>query len=114
MVVVVRAKMKTKNMVRAASVVLVVGVLSGCEASRKDGSTVDGGLDGGPLPDGIASIWVDPDGCQHWYIDDGIEGYMTPRLRRDGTPFCREERGLITLKDGSTMQAEQEPVNTGA
>jgi len=34
-------------------------------------------------------IWVDPDGCEHWVMDDGAEGYMTPHLRRDGTPVCR-------------------------
>jgi hypothetical protein len=33
-------------------------------------------------------IWVDPDGCQHWVMDDGFEGYMSPHLRRDGTPVC--------------------------
>ena len=25
-------------------------------------------------------IWVDPDGCQHWVMDDGFEGYMTPNV----------------------------------
>lgn len=34
------------------------------------------------------TIWVDPDGCQHWVMDDGLEGYMTPNVRRDGTPVC--------------------------
>ena len=33
-------------------------------------------------------IWVDPNGCQHWILDDGVEGYLTPRLNRDGTPQC--------------------------
>lgn len=37
----------------------------------------------------IATIWVDPDGCEHWVMDDGAEGYMDIRLRRDGTPICR-------------------------
>ncbi|MFZ9117949.1 MAG: OmpA family protein, partial [Paracoccaceae bacterium] len=23
----------------------------------------------------IPSIWVDPDGCEHWVMDDGAEGY---------------------------------------
>ncbi|KJZ20729.1 hypothetical protein [Loktanella sp. S4079] len=101
--------MKTSKFTRAGALILIAGALTACEASRKDGTTVDGGLDGGPLPDGVASIWVDPDGCQHWYVDDGIEGYMSPRLHRDGTPYCREERGMITLKDGSTMLAEPEP-----
>ncbi|MEM1297666.1 MAG: OmpA family protein [Pseudomonadota bacterium] len=33
-------------------------------------------------------LWVDPNGCQHWILDDGVEGYLTPRLNRDGTPKC--------------------------
>lgn len=33
-------------------------------------------------------IWIDPDGCEHWVMDDGAEGYMSPHLRRDGTPVC--------------------------
>ncbi|WP_407682121.1 OmpA family protein [Pseudodonghicola flavimaris] len=37
----------------------------------------------------IPTIWVDPDGCEHWVMDDGAEGYMTPHVRRDGTPVCR-------------------------
>lgn len=35
------------------------------------------------------TIWVDPDGCEHWVFDDGFEGYMTPHVRRDGRPVCR-------------------------
>lgn len=35
-------------------------------------------------------IWVDPDGCEHWVMDDGIEGYMTPHITPDGKPVCRE------------------------
>ena len=36
----------------------------------------------------IPSIWVDPDGCEHWVMDDGAEGYMTPHVTRDGRPVC--------------------------
>lgn len=35
------------------------------------------------------TIWVDPDGCEHWVMDDGAEGYMTPHVTRDGKPVCR-------------------------
>ena len=36
-----------------------------------------------------ATIWTDPNGCQHWVIDDGVEGYMSPRLdRATGNPVC--------------------------
>lgn len=37
----------------------------------------------------IPAIWVDPDGCEHWVMDDGAEGYMTPHTNRDGIPVCR-------------------------
>ena len=37
----------------------------------------------------VPTIWTDPDGCEHWVMDDGWEGYMTPRVNRDGTPVCR-------------------------
>lgn len=33
-------------------------------------------------------VWVDPDGCKHWVMDTGREGFMSPMLNRDGTPVC--------------------------
>ena len=37
----------------------------------------------------IPTIWVDPDGCEHWVMDDGLEGYMSPHTNRQGIPVCR-------------------------
>jgi len=37
----------------------------------------------------VPTIWVDPDGCEHWVMDDGAEGYMTPHVTPDGKPVCR-------------------------
>ena len=34
------------------------------------------------------TIWIDPDGCEHWVMDDGFEGFMSPHRNRDGTPVC--------------------------
>lgn len=34
------------------------------------------------------AIWVDPDGCEHWVMDDGWEGYMDARLDSRGLPVC--------------------------
>lgn len=34
------------------------------------------------------TIWIDPDGCQHWVMDDGFEGFMSPHRTRDGRPVC--------------------------
>ena len=36
----------------------------------------------------VPTIWVDPTGCDHWIIDDGIEGYLSARLDPDGKPVC--------------------------
>lgn len=49
----------------------------------------DRGLDRGPLVEGEAAIAYDPDGCQNWIIDDGFEGYSSPRFDpRSGLPVC--------------------------
>ncbi|WP_136634519.1 OmpA family protein [Pseudooceanicola onchidii] len=39
----------------------------------------------------IPTIWVDPDGCEHWAMDDGLEGYMDPHLTRQGLPVCHRK-----------------------
>lgn len=36
----------------------------------------------------IPGIWIDPDGCEHWVMDDGAEGFMSPHRTRDGRPVC--------------------------
>ena len=73
--------------------VAVASFLSACGTTD---TTRDFGLDAGPLSEMQAAIWIDPNGCDHWIIDDGVEGYMTPRLRPDGTPVCRDEYSVNT------------------
>jgi outer membrane protein OmpA-like peptidoglycan-associated protein len=36
----------------------------------------------------IPTIWIDPDGCEHWVMDDGAEGFMDAVRRRDGSAVC--------------------------
>lgn len=49
----------------------------------------DQGTDDGDLIDGQAAIAYDPDGCQVWIIDDGVEGYASPRFNpTTGLPVC--------------------------
>ncbi len=38
----------------------------------------------------IPTIWIDPDGCEHWVMDDGAEGYMSPHTNRQGIPVCHD------------------------
>ncbi len=49
----------------------------------------DYGEDDLGLVDGQAAIAYDPDGCQVWIIDDGVEGYSSPRFDpKTGLPIC--------------------------
>lgn len=41
----------------------------------------------------VPTIWIDPDGCEHWVMDDGAEGFMSPHLDRKGNPVCH--RGKV-------------------
>ncbi|MEW9919597.1 hypothetical protein AB2B41_08285 [Marimonas sp. MJW-29] len=50
--------------------------------------THDRGFDSKHLSQLQAGIWVDPNGCDHWIIDDGVEGYLSQRLDKYGKPVC--------------------------
>jgi hypothetical protein len=55
-------------------------------------TSFDKGRDTGLLPEGRAAIAYDPDGCQNWIIDDGVEGYSTPRYDPvSGLPICNNQ-----------------------
>ncbi len=42
-------------------------------------------------------VWVDPDGCQHWWADGGTEGYMVPRRDpKTGKPVCLKQASCLT------------------
>jgi hypothetical protein len=51
-----------------------------------------GADDDATLVDGEAAIAYDPDGCQVWIIDDGVEGYSSPRFNpKTGLPVCDDK-----------------------
>jgi len=55
----------------------------GSAASAQQQVTVTGKINWG--------LWVDPDGCMHWWADGGLEGYMTPRRHpKTGQHMCLE------------------------
>ena len=42
-------------------------------------------------------VWVDDDGCMHWWADGGIEGYMVPRRNpHTGKPVCLKQTSCLT------------------
>lgn len=56
--------------------------------ARTDDKTLDRGRDSKDLSQLVAGIWVDPNGCEHWIIDDGVEGYLSQRVDPYGKPVC--------------------------
>jgi hypothetical protein len=56
----------------------------------------------------LATIWVDPDGCQHWVMDTGAEGFMSARLDRQGKPVCNQAiPDLFTLRAQAARETGQ-------
>ncbi|MCU9838168.1 hypothetical protein OEZ49_10365 [Ruegeria sp. WL0004] len=82
--------------------------ISACDSAidkTRDRNILDG--KSGDLSLLTAGIWVDPAGCEHWIIDDGLEGYADLRRTPDGKPVCNSElpRNVATgpFKSGSTF-----------
>ncbi len=41
-------------------------------------------------------VWIDADGCQHWWADGGTEGYMVPRRDpQTGKPVCLQQASCL-------------------
>ncbi len=75
--------------IRFAALLPVIGLLAGCVHGAVGADKGrDLGTDRKDLNQLRAGIWVDPNGCDHWIIDDGMEGYLTPRIDRSGVPVC--------------------------
>ena len=70
------------------SMAILGTVLAVAGCSDKINKTVDRGIDSHPVSQLNAGIWVDPNGCDHWIIDDGVEGYLSARLDKYGKPVC--------------------------
>ncbi len=80
------------NILKITALVGFATLVSACEdfQVRPNGpdKTVDRGIDKKHLSQLEAGIWVDPNGCDHWIIDDGVEGYLSARLDKYGKPVC--------------------------
>lgn len=86
------------NILKMTALGALALTVSGCaeaiigtmEGGQRTGSErfVDAGRDAKSLTQLVAGIWVDPNGCDHWIIDDGVEGYLSERLTPDGRPVC--------------------------
>ena len=60
------------------------------------------------------TIWIDPDGCEHWVFDDGAEGFMTPHLSRDGKPVCRAQNTCAVLNADQLFASGRATIPAGS
>jgi outer membrane protein OmpA-like peptidoglycan-associated protein len=64
-----------------AVVALILAMGFAGQASAQNAPQVAGKIQWG--------IWVDRDGCMHWWADGGVEGYMLDRVHpQTGKPVC--------------------------
>lgn len=57
-------------------------------ALAQENATVSGKIEWG--------VWIDDDGCMHWWADGGLEGYMVPRRNpKTGKPVCLKKNTCL-------------------
>lgn len=74
------------NFAKGILLFTTLGVL--VAACDKQNLGVDLFVDSKDLSQLKSGIWIDPNGCDHWIIDDGAEGYLSARSDKYGKPIC--------------------------
>jgi outer membrane protein OmpA-like peptidoglycan-associated protein len=70
------------------ALVMVFGLMSAQTAAAQTGDQPSGKIDWG--------LWIDGDGCMHWYADGGFEGYMVPRRNpQTGRAVCLKRHACL-------------------
>lgn len=65
------------------------GLMIAPMATAQDGPAISGKIEWG--------VWIDADGCQHWWADGGTEGYMVPRRDpKTGKPVCLKQTSCLS------------------
>lgn len=114
------------NAIKISAGLVTAVVLSGCVSENFEGTEryrgsdsiiatgQDQGKDTGVLNNGVAAIAYDPDGCQNWIIDDGLEGYSSPRYDpATGLPICNNlyPPGTVLREYQSNTEGIQDKVS---
>lgn len=81
------------------ALVLMFGLLSGLPAAAQTSDQPSGKIDWG--------LWIDGDGCMHWYADGGFEGYMVPRRNpKTGRAVCLKRHACFVESSDSLFGAD--------
>jgi outer membrane protein OmpA-like peptidoglycan-associated protein len=59
-------------------------------------------------------IFVDRDGCMHWWADGGLEGYMTTRFNPEtGRPLCLQKESCLTESTDTLFHTDSHRLKPG-
>ncbi|MDQ2066063.1 OmpA family protein [Xinfangfangia sp. CPCC 101601] len=71
-----------------AGLVLCFGMAGATASFADENAVVTGKIEWG--------VWIDDDGCMHWWADGGLEGYMVPRRNpKTGKPVCLKKNTCL-------------------
>ena len=91
------------NQGRKALALAAVGALA-LGASAAQAQMVPGTVNGENY---TPTIWIDPDGCEHWVMDDGVEGYMDLKLDRQGNPTCHPVKTCAVMNSDQLFATDR-------
>jgi outer membrane protein OmpA-like peptidoglycan-associated protein len=58
-------------------------------------------------------IWVDDDGCMHWWADGGVEGYMVDRVNPEtGRPVCLKKNTCLVENTDTLFATDSAQLTT--
>ncbi|WP_417250586.1 OmpA family protein [Celeribacter sp.] len=57
------------------------------------------------------TIWIDPDGCEHWVMDDGVEGYMDLKVDRQGMPTCHPVKSCAVMNSDQLFATDSHRIS---
>ena len=67
---------------------VVMGLMTAMPVMAQTADQPSGKIDWG--------LWIDGDGCMHWYADGGFEGYMVPRRNPEtGRAVCLKRHACL-------------------
>lgn len=90
-----RVSKALRMVIGGLALALGLGLATGAMAQAAP--TVNGRIDWG--------VWIDVDGCMHWWADGGVEGYMLDRVNpKTGKPVCLK-RNTCLVENTDTLFA---------
>lgn len=90
---------KGRAVLAAAS---IAGLALGATAAQAQ--VISGAVDGQRY---APTIWIDPDGCEHWVMDDGAEGYMDLKVNRQGIPTCHPVQSCAVMNSDQLFSTDR-------